>query len=393
MTSFRTIPLSELIEERRESPDLDSVLRGDIPLVAKVTFADGRIHLRTENDSSTNLILAYPGDLLISGINAAKGAIALNEYEHLIAATIHYSAYSINRVQVEPRYLWWFLRSDAFRDIIRKEIPGGIKSELRAKRLLPLRVPVPSLSRQHKLVNAIDLAADCIKSAIYLRATAIQETTALMESTIDDVMNRTRKWLSFDHYITFRPRSGPSFRTRPDWSGTPVLMPSSVTGFGVNVYKVEYGDGSESVSEKDHLIPGDILIARGNKRDQVGNAGVVPSNAEGWVCANLLMRLQVDQKRVLPQFCVYWLRSPKIRGHVKWVMGGTNPNIQKINQKKILALPFPGDISFDEQRKIVSALDALQSTVDHLAEIQDQSLKELRALLPSILDSTFKGEL
>jgi hypothetical protein len=72
-------------------------------------------------------------------------------------------------------------------------------------------------------------------------------------------------------------------------------MPSAVTDFGVDLSRVEFGIGFESVSEKDRLEPGDILIARGNKRDQVGNAGVVPEAARGWVGANLLMRRSSSQ--------------------------------------------------------------------------------------------------
>jgi hypothetical protein len=67
-----------------------------------------------------------------------------------------------------------------------------------------------------------------------------------------------------------------------------------VTGFNVDPTKCEYGMDDMEVNEKDRLEPGDVLIARGNKRDQVGNAGVVPESCSGWVCANLLMRTVVD---------------------------------------------------------------------------------------------------
>ncbi|MGB9408375.1 MAG: restriction endonuclease subunit S [Terracidiphilus sp.] len=391
--SWRDTPLSDCLEERRESPDPHSVLVGAMPLVGKVAFADGRIHLRPDSVSNTNLILVQPGDLLISGINASKGAIALQQYDYPVAATIHYSAYSFNKENVEPRYVWWFLRSEAFREIIRREVPGGIKSELRATRLLPLRIPLPPLPAQRAFAKVIDDVADSMAVARSHRVTALKSATLVMESALDHIMGRSQRYVAFGEYITLRPRSGPSFLTRPEWRGTPVLMPSSVTGFGVNTYRVEYGDGSERVSDKDRLLEGDILIARGNKRDQVGNAGVVPSAAKGWVCANLLMRLQVDAERIDPHFCIYWLRSPRMRSHVKLVMGGTSPNIQKINQKKILAFPFPADIGLREQKQAVAALDRLQAALKRLNDLQRQSRTELCAVLPSVLDRVFKGEL
>jgi len=41
----------------------------------------------------------------------------------------------------------------------------------------------------------------------------------------------------------------------------------------------------------------------------------------------------------------------------------------------------------------VSELDALQAEVDRLKHLQEETSKELDALLPSTLDKAFKGEL
>lgn len=47
----------------------------------------------------------------------------------------------------------------------------------------------------------------------------------------------------------------------------------------------------------------------------------------------------------------------------------------------------------DEQRRIVEYLDELQAKVNALRGLQSQSQEELDALLPSVLDRAFKGEL
>ena len=46
-----------------------------------------------------------------------------------------------------------------------------------------------------------------------------------------------------------------------------------------------------------------------------------------------------------------------------------------------------------EQRRIVAYLDDLQAKVDAVKAQQAQSAAELDALLPSILDKAFKGDL
>ena len=47
----------------------------------------------------------------------------------------------------------------------------------------------------------------------------------------------------------------------------------------------------------------------------------------------------------------------------------------------------------DEQRRIVAYLDGLQGKVDALKAIAGADAGELDALLPSVLDKAFKGEL
>jgi type I restriction enzyme S subunit len=67
--------------------------------------------------------------------------------------------------------------------------------------------------------------------------------------------------------------------------------------------------------------------------------------------------------------------------------------MKKIAQGTVMAIPFPTNVSTDEQLRIVAYLDDLQTKVDSLKTLQAQSAAELDALLPSILDKAFKGEL
>ena len=50
-------------------------------------------------------------------------------------------------------------------------------------------------------------------------------------------------------------------------------------------------------------------------------------------------------------------------------------------------------ICVNKQRRIVAYLDGLQAKVNALRELQSTGGEELSALMPSILDKAFKGEL
>ena len=55
-----------------------------------------------------------------------------------------------------------------------------------------------------------------------------------------------------------------------------------------------------------------------------------------------------------------------------------------------IPIPLP---PMSDQRRIVAYLDSLQAQVDELTALQDATQAELDALLPSVLDKAFRGEL
>jgi type I restriction enzyme S subunit len=67
--------------------------------------------------------------------------------------------------------------------------------------------------------------------------------------------------------------------------------------------------------------------------------------------------------------------------------------MKKIAQGTVMAIPFPDTLPLTEQRRIVAYLDDLQARVDALKRLQAETAAELNALLPSVLDKAFRGEL
>ncbi len=102
-----------------------------------------------------------------------------------------------------------------------------------------------------------------------------------------------------------------------------------------------------------------------------------------------------DMKAFIPyadlssNFLAWWFRG-KEAIFLENVKGGTT--VQSLVWDKVsnfeVAIP-----SLSEQQHIVAYLDDLQAKVDVLKRIQAETSAELDALLPSVLDKAFKGEL
>jgi len=336
------------------------------------------------------------GDILLVKDGSTIGRVAYVDSSfpfNTACVNEHVFTLKVKQETVFSKYLFYFLRGPLAQSQIRNFVRGAAQGGLSRSFVQELLVPIPPLEYQYLLVQKLDKLLELLDEAKDARRSAALLSNILLQSMIDHAFSKVEPTGLCADIITFNPRSGPSFRTSPDGRGIPVLMPSSVSGFGVDLSKVEYGRGDEKIDPKDLLEPGDIIIARGNKPEQVGNAGVVPEDARGWVCANLLMKLRVDLERTEPHFFVWWFRTSYMRDVIKRSLSGTNPSIQKINQKKILGFPFPVQISLAEQRRIVAYLDQVQAWVTALKKAQEATETELRRLEQAILDKAFRGGL
>ena len=84
------------------------MLTGRVRIVSKIGFDNGILQFRTDGETKTGMVLIRPGDLVVSGINAAKGAIAVYGLDNELpaAATIHYGAYAPKTSRVDAAFLW-----------------------------------------------------------------------------------------------------------------------------------------------------------------------------------------------------------------------------------------------------------------------------------------------
>ena len=158
IAKWEEVQLNEVLIERKETPDPVALGTGEIRIVSKIGFNTGEMEFRESTATKTKMIQFQPGDIVISGINAAKGAVAIypNTEEKPASATMHYSAYFVNPERADITFLWWLFRSKAFQHILFQSLPGGIKTELKSKHLLSISVKLPPVSEQRRIVEKIN---------------------------------------------------------------------------------------------------------------------------------------------------------------------------------------------------------------------------------------------
>ena len=339
------------------------------------------------------MILIRPGDLVVSGINAAKGAIAIYGAERTdcVAATIHYGAYKVNSARADIRYLWWLLRSRTFRELLLSHVPGGIKTELRAKRLLPVPVPLPDLNEQRRIVARIEELAAKIEEARGLRRLTTAEADALEEAgteacfqrllqngttvtTFENVCDR----ITVGHVSSMRH----AYRDR----GVPFLRSQNIRK---NRFEPEgmcfIAPEFHEANKKSALYLGDVVIVR---TGFVGVACVIPEDIGEANCADLV--IITPGSSLDPSYASLFLNSVSGRQRAVAASVGSAQKHYNVGALRQTLIPIPPS---DEQHRIVAYLDDVQARAGALRRVQAETAAELDALLPSILDKAFKGEL
>ena len=196
-----------------------------------------------------------------------------------------------------------------------------------------------------------------------------------------------------DRVLMMRPRSGPSFVVSDEGTGVPVIMPSATLAFRYDPKKVLFGLGGEVLKPGDILSDGDLLITRGNYRDQVGISVVYSGNGTQRTYANLIMRMRVNTEIVSSEFVKYWIMSPVCVKYIRQHTKGTSPTVQKINQRALIGMPFPLHVTFTDQKEWVQRLDRLFAAVEILeAEIRQQ-YEQVRVFKNIVLKSAFEGRI
>ena len=382
------------------------------------------------------MIVVQPGDLVISGINVAKGAIAVYQGVEPVTATIHYSSYIFDDSGADLEYFKYFVKSPAFIETLKKQAKGGIKTEIKAKVFLPLEISLPDLPTQKQIVKRISenlkrvnelakeietqkgytkqLRRNILQDAIEGKLTAdwrkehpVQkgnpdyDAEALFEliqkerkvdkkrKALPPILDAEKpfelptgwKWVRLGE-IAEGFMYGTSAKSSP-FGTCPVLRMGNIQDGMIDWEKLVYSNNEEEIS-KYALRKFDLLFNRTNSREIVGKTAIYESDKQA-IYAGYLVKFRIILSN--PYFINYVLNSPM---HREWcnamktdALGQSNINAEKL-KKFVLALP-----PLAEQQKIV---DIVSAGLDNIWELKKQiSLREeyTNQLMRSILKENF----
>ena len=321
------------------------------------------------------MILVRPGDILVSGINAAKGAVAIcgSEDDKPIAATVHYSAYFLKQDRADSRYLWWLLRSKLFRTILASHFPGGIKTELTPRKFLSIRVPIPPLESQRGIVRKLHNMTERISEAQELRQQSMSVTDDICRSIFFEKTNSPLELVPMRQLIKLR---GPDIVVNP----AEKYRFAGVYSFGKGLFQGKERVGVEfAYRHLSRVRTGDFVYPKLMAWE--GAMGVVPLECDGLFVSPEFCVFEVNRKLVLPETLDTYFRMPSVWPLLSEVSTGTNVRRRRLNPRDFLKFEMPLP-SMSTQAKI----QKIKAKIDELRRLETETATQLKTLHDSIIE-------
>lgn len=440
MSEWKKVKIGDFLTERegRYKPDDSKISK--YKRLDKIDFS-GTIHI-SDKPTKTDMIIVHPGDLVISGINVAKGAVAVYQGDKPVCATIHYSSYTFDSSKVDLEYFKYFVKSPAFIAVLQKQVKGGIKTEIKPRHLLPLEISIPDLQTQQEIVKKISLQLkkteqlsveiesqknyikqlrqNILQEAIEGKLTAdwrkqnpVQkgnpdyDAEALFEriqkerngekkqkvlSPITDEEKTFEipegwKWVRLGEIIKEPPRNGYSPKAVDFETPIKTLKLGAVTYgiFDPNEYKYI----NEEIPEDAYcwLKNGDFLIERSNSVEYVGICAIYTGKDNEFMYPDLLMRFRT-QDILSKQYIHTALNSPFNRSYFMSSAKGAQKTMPKINQECVVntMIPLP---PIAEQKEIVIRVEKHLQAISNLDNQIIEREQLTKQLMQSILKDAF----
>lgn len=442
MSDWKNVRIGDFLFERKGkfSPDDDKVK--NLQRIVKIDF-DGNIHLDYKK-SRTRMILIKDGDFVISGINVAKGAMAVYRGDTDVTATIHYSSYWFDTNLLDIEYFEWFLRSDEFQFLLKKQVKGGIKTEIKAKHLLPLRIDLPDLKTQKEIIQKINkhqskisllrlniesqsekiemLRGRFFQDAITgklskdwrVKKIEIESASKLLEKIklakkelVNKKIIKKRKSLPklLKEEIQFQiPKNwiwvrlgellesidyGTSEKAKKDEPGVPVLAMGNIQNNKVILNNTKFLDQRSKDLPRLYLKKNDLLFNRTNSYELVGKSAVFVGEDNSYTFASYLIRLRFVRNLISAEYINVVLNSDWFKHHV------INPKIVQqtgqanFNGTKLQKSPIPLP-PYSEQIEISKKISRLENFLVSIDCRNQQNLKNIDLLEQEIINNIFK---
>lgn len=389
--AWQNIKLGDYIEEGKEknkdSNDLKvysvSNTRGFVP---SEEYFDKQVFSKDTNTYK----LVHEEDFAYNPYRINVGSLGMLSEEKTVLVSPAYIVFRvIKKNDLIPGYLLHFLKSSYAIKQIKKytNSRGSVRRSLVYKDLAKFDLLLPPIKEQESLISIIYSIRDAIvanKKELYL-SMELRETLKLgiftqgLETKSKKTDELPLHWqiVKLEDLLSDNPQNG-IYKPLTDYGeGTPIVRIDDFDNQG-NFLNTELKRVRLKAQEIDtySVSENDILVNRVNSLSHLGKSVLIKGLRERIVFESNMMKIRVDEIRILPEYLVQYLQTDLCRKVIKSKAKRAIAQ-SSINQGDLKALLIPLPLP-EEQKLIIDLLDA-SDTKNKLLEKYMLLLKELQA--------------
>jgi len=178
---------------------------------------------------------------------------------------------------------------------------------------------------------------------------------------------------------------------RPGQHSRPYLRVANVRKGYLDLTEVKEINVPDSEMENYRLEPGDILFVEGNgSRAELGRVGKWNGEIPNCVHQNHLIKVRVDQTRLLPDYAMTWFNTELGRGHF-FRAAKSSSGLGTINSNEVRNAPIPLP-PLPAQREIMARVASGRAEIARERENAERMEKEIAADIEAMILGTQKAK-
>lgn len=327
---------------------------------------------------SSPIRLAEVDDILIS-VRAPVGDVNIANVNCCIGRGL--AAIRPDKTKLLTKFLFYVLKGK------KREIENmGTGSTFKAiskKDLVNIKIPVPNIEIQKKIVNTFDKAQELIDKRKAQIEALDQLTQSVFLEMFGDPRSNPKNFnkVSLGELFEIKTGGTPSRNNKDYWNGDIPWVKTTEVNENVIIQTEEFISEEGLSNSNAVLLPANTLLiamyGQGKTRGRTAKLGIEATTNQA--CAALLPNTEIEQDFIWKQLIIQYEELRSLG------RGGNQPNLN-LNLVRQFEVIVPPD---SMQREFVGII----KKIDNTKNILKQSMEDLENMFNSLMQSAFKGEL
>ncbi|EBW2855892.1 restriction endonuclease subunit S [Salmonella enterica] len=333
--------------------------------------------------SAAKLNKVKAGDFIYSRLFAWQGSFGLvPEVMDGCYVSNEFPLYELDTSKVIPEYLVYWFGLPHVQKMVEADCSGstpGTRNRFKEIFFERLDIELPSIEQQKSIVKSIQLLEQKRSAVIDLRSTVLADAQAMLSSAFHKIIEGA----------VYKPMSAvaPIVRRQIEITVDGEYPELGARSFGKGIFHKPTLIGAELDWQKLYTVhSGDLVLS--NIKAWEGAIAAAGDKDHGRVGSHRYITCVPVEGVTTANFLAFYLLTQEGIEQVQAASPGSADRNRTLAMKRLekIKVPVP---DYDKQLWF----NQLQSYVEKIKQAQSENATELEALMPSILDKAFKGEL